>query len=427
MEMCENAARTPESLADVESGILRDVMADGLRKFEEALQAMADAEPAVGSDGRRLRRARRIGMEIDTSFGQARISVVCGQCKSTRGWETPFRDRLFRGERGAVSPALERKVVTTVCETGSFEKAAKVCGAWGCELSDDKAMATIRRVGDACDTALLPRFCDCAAGKEDTLIVMMDGWLARYRADKWGHPKAQPAERVSWHEVKSAVMFRLSQVAEVNRGRRILVTKHVVATPAETSPVDFGRRVQDEAQRMGMDRAEKVYVIMDGGAYLWGVFNDRFADIAVGQLDYYHASQHLHALADALFPKESQRDEKEAWTHRLLKNLKTWGPKTLMDAIAEAEEKKIADKERRDTVRREASYFRDHEEHMGYRTARREGVPIGSGAMESQCSQNQNRFKRRGQFWSKGGFASFLEAYVWYTNEEIKYLYRHAA
>lgn len=35
--------------------------------------------------------------------------------------------------------------------------------------------------------------------------------------------------------------------------------------------------------------------------------------------------------------------------------------------------------------------------------------------MESQCSQNQNRFKRRGQFWSKGGFASFLEAYVWYT------------
>ena len=52
MKMCENAAPTPESLAAVESGILRDVMADGLRRFQEALQAMADAEPAVGSDGR---------------------------------------------------------------------------------------------------------------------------------------------------------------------------------------------------------------------------------------------------------------------------------------------------------------------------------------------------------------------------------------
>lgn len=38
-----------------------------------------------------------------------------------------------------------------------------------------------------------------------------------------------------------------------------------------------------------------------------------------------------------------------------------------------------------------------------------------------------NRFKRRGQFWSKGGFASFLEAYVWYTNDELKYLYRQAS
>ena len=98
-----------------------------------------------------------------------------------------------------------------------------------------------------------------------------------------------------------------------------------------------------------------------------------------------------------------------------------------MDAIAETEEKKIADKERRETVRREASYFRDHEGHMDYRTARGEGVPIGSGAMESQCSQNQNRFKRRGQFWSKSGFASFLAAYVWYTNDELDVIYRQSA
>lgn len=57
MRICENAAQTPGSPADVETGILRDVMADGLRRFEEALQSMADAEPSVGSDGRRLRRA----------------------------------------------------------------------------------------------------------------------------------------------------------------------------------------------------------------------------------------------------------------------------------------------------------------------------------------------------------------------------------
>jgi len=34
--------------------------------------------------------------------------------------------------------------------------------------------------------------------------------------------------------------------------------------------------------------------------------------------------------------------------------------------------------------------------------------------MESQCAQFQNRFKRRGQFWTKQGFAAFLELAVRY-------------
>ena len=423
----ENTNVTPQTLAEVEEKVFRESMDRGLADLAARLQAVADAMPAEGSDGRRLRRTKRIGMEIDTLLGKTKISVLCGQCKSTGGWETPFRDRLFRGERGAVSPALERRIVTTTCETGSFEKAAKVCGAWGCELSDDKAMATVRRVGDACKSAAAPKFCDCAAGRDDVLVVMMDGWMARHREEKWGRKNAPAEERVAWHEIKSAVMFRLSQVAEVNKGRKVLITKHIVAMPAQTGPVEFGRKVQDEAVRMGLNRAKKVYVIMDGGAYLWGVFKDRFEDIAVGQLDYYHASQHLHALAEAMFPEESQKEERDAWTRRLLKNLKTWGPKTLMDAIAEAEQVKINGKAWRETVRRESEYFKDHREHMDYRTARREGVPIGSGAMESQCSQNQNRFKRRGQFWSKAGFASFLAAYVWYTNDELKYLYCRTA
>ena len=73
---------------------------------------------------------------------------------------------------------------------------------------------------------------------------------------------------------------------------------------------------------------------------------------------------------DERFPTRCHIADCPLWTHMLLKNIRTWGPKTLTDAIAEAEEKKITDKERRETVGREASYFRDHEEHMDYRTAR---------------------------------------------------------
>ena len=37
------------------------------------------------------------------------------------------------------------------------------------------------------------------------------------------------------------------------------------------------------------------------------------------------------------------------------------------------------------------------------------------------CGQFQDRLKRRGQFWTRKGFAPFLRAYVWYMNGELEY------
>jgi hypothetical protein len=76
-----------------------------------------------------------------------------------------------------MSPALEQKIVTAVCETGSFKKAATVSKAWGYNLTDDKAMSTIRKVGEACLLSKLTNYCDFAARQDDILIIMMDGWL----------------------------------------------------------------------------------------------------------------------------------------------------------------------------------------------------------------------------------------------------------
>ena len=77
--------------------------------------------------------------------------------------------------------------------------------------------------------------------------------------------------------------------------------------------------------------------------------------------------------------------------------------------------------EGRKVAEREINYFEKHKEHMDYGKRRREGVPIGSGAVESLCGQFQDRLKRRGQFWSREGFAAILRAYVWHMNEELDY------
>ena len=53
-------------------------------------------------------------------------------------------------------------------------------------------------------------------------------------------------------------------------------------------------------------------------------------------------------------------------------------------------------------------YFRVHRDHLDYATLAARGAPIGSGSMESQCSQFQDRLKRRGQFWSPDGLLHLL-------------------
>ena len=409
-------------LVQLEREIEAEARAEGLKKFQSCLQELSDSMPVTGSDGNPLLKRRKIGMKITTTMGTANISVICGICRKTRQYETPFRLHYFRGERGALTPGLEQRVVAMSCETGSYEKASVMCAKWGCKISDDKIMDTIGNVAKACDEAQLPKLCDNAAGKDDVLMIMMDGWFARHREEKWGVESAPMEERVAWREIKSAVIYKLSHAMMTSGKRATLISKHVVAMPARTDPVEFGKKVHEEAVRMGMLRAKKVYMLMDGGVYLWGIYDDRFKNIATAGLDYYHATEHLTALAEAIFTPEEFNIRQE-WLKRMCRNLKTWGPNTLMREIAKYKEEKKENPEQIKKIDVQAEYFKKHKDHMEYRKARKEGVPIGSGSVESLCAQLQNRFKRRGQFWSHQGLKSFLTVYTRYMNNELEYCY----
>jgi hypothetical protein len=221
--------------------------------------------------------------------------------------------------------------------------------------------------------------------------------------------------------MKTAVLYCLKDRAELGPKRAALLRKHVVATPANTDPLTFGKRVHQEAMRMGMARAKRVYVVMDGAVWLWNIFEDRFHSVASGTLDFYHASEHIHALGEALF--ENQEDSGK-WAAKLLKDLKHHSVSTLTRTLSEL----VADADAqppktREIIRQTSTYFEKHTEHMDYPAAAAAGCPIGSGSIESQCSQFQNRFKRRGQFWSISGLSALLQIAVRHQNNEIRSLW----
>lgn len=218
--------------------------------------------------------------------------------------------------------------------------------------------------------------------------------MVRERGEQWGLKPADAAgDRVAWHELKVATIFRLSDRAQTQTGRPMLLDKFQVLLRGD--PHEFGRRVHAQALRRGLAQARNVYVVADGAVWIWNIVNDRFSQ-AEGLVDFYHASQHLWSVAHAL---HGDGDQERQWVEPLLHQLRhgEHGRVTdLLEAMAE-ESDRAADQ--RQILRREAGYFDNHRDHMDYRKAADEGRPIGSGAVESSCKQIQGRFKQTGQFW----------------------------
>ena len=314
-----------------------------------------------------------------------------------------------------MSPVLAERLCLTACSTFSYERAARMAKTWGVPVDDSTIHRCVQRKGARaeaqCEARVdravsvetrgeVAREAKARAPKEPfSLVVMLDGWMVRERGADWGlKPAENAANRVEWHEMKAGIVFRVDQRAETQSGRRMILEKHYVGYRG--TPYDFGRRLYAEVLRRGLMQATRVYVVADGAVWIWNLVEDRFSE-ATGVLDFYHASQHLWAVAHEMHADE---DEARQWIEPLLHQLKHGGEagvlKTLEDLLALCGE--LAE-ESAQVIEREVNYFQSHRDHIHYKQVESQGCPKGSGAVESTCSQFQDRFKRTGQFWSVPG------------------------
>ena len=383
------------------------------------VQGLVDRWEATSEAVAALKRKRHRDVRMLTFFGTIAVRVHQGIDRSDR-WVSPALTFLGLRPNQRYSPDMEKRTAVLAAETLSYERAARVSDATWFTLSDDAVRAVVVRLNDIAQghppTGMLPG----AASPDDTLVVMADGWNARHRGENWGRNKSNRnlPERVHWHEIRSAAIFKLSALLAVSGKRKAIMDKHVVAVPAETTPHDFGGLLHQEAVRMGLTRAKAVFFVMDGGVWLWRVYSDRFEACSKAMLDFYHLSQHLHALGAALHSTGSA--QAAAWCGRILHDLKHTSPRRLFKTLDELlEEPPSADPAVLEAIRAQNAYFRSHADHMDYAQNADQGVPIGSGSVESLCSQFQNRLKRTGQFWTKTGSAALLRITVRYWNGEL--------
>lgn len=219
------------------------------------------------------------------------------------------------------------------------------------------------------------------------LVVETDGVMVRYRD--------------GWHEVKLGLV-----------GGQVDGELHALSyVGAREGPAAFGPRLLAEAARRGaldvvgwegpgesLATLRRVVVLGDGAPWIWNLAAEHFGE-RIEIVDFYHASQHVWAIAHALYGEGSVLAHR--WAHFALLSLDYAGAS---DLLALLDTTKAATSEAAAVLQRERQYFRTHAARMDYPAFRAQGLPLGSGAVEAAARHLvQIRMKRAGARWSEDG------------------------
>lgn len=372
---------------------------------------------------------------VRTRHGEITITRSKGYCSKCEQWRFPADDALGLDKHATASPGLQKASALLVSKMPS-EEAEKVMRELTGFPADDSTMAReARRQGErakklrkkmdeqACHTQgrwEVTREVRAEIGNAPfVLVVEMDAFLVRER-DHWGETAqllGRDEKFSRWHWVYTATIFRLGERATTQSDRAMILSRGLVATREGLEA--FSQQVYAEAVRQGLLLAQDALVIADGGVWIWKIAQDRFPH-ARKRLDFYHASQHLHAVAAERFGEDKQAAQQ--WLKPMLNQLRNGGEtgvvQTLEDLASAANPGP-----QREALEREAEYFKTHKDHLDYSRGAAKGEPIGSGAIESTCRQFQCRFKRPGQFWSTKGDDALLALETFWRNDRWNLLF----
>lgn len=199
-------------------------------------------------------------------------------------------------------------------------------------------------------------------------------------------------------EVKLAAFFTRTKVDPEGRPVRDPDSTTYLASFASSD--EFGPLARHAALQRGWDRATRTIFLADGAAWTWEIARTCFPQ-AVQILDYYHASEHIVALAQAVYADPgTARNWALRWQSLIYES-------ELDTVLTEAQT--TAGPDLAEETRRQIDYLENHRHRMDYRRYRANGWFIGSGIVEAGCKHVVGqRLKQSGMFWTESGATAVL-------------------
>ncbi len=328
----------------------------------------------------------------------------CPRCRQTR---VPLDERLGI-EASGLTPGLMRLLCRTALELPYEQSQALLSDTLGftpCSAREAERVATChgerleQRVAQP-SSSKLPR---PARGSQRTYCLAIDGTMIPGLVNKEQH-------RVEWHEVKLAILF----------DPREIEPSFYVAGREDAE--GFGERLWRELEDRKITPERLRLIIADGAPWIWNLAAMHCPEVPQ-LLDFYHAAEHLHATAEAVWNSATA----ETWWQRRLDQLREGQVENFFASLRRlAKTHDTADPNT--SPQRLLQYFQDNCERLRYRWALQQNLPIGSGAVESAARHIvQQRLKQSGMRWSDPGAQAVLNLRTCHRNGDFEQYWENYA
>ncbi len=305
---------------------------------------------------------------------------------------------------GGVSPALVDEVSFQVCSSDAVRTGRACLARRGIDLGHKQTLKVVNQVGQrACqqrqqwlaDARLQPAV-DYGMLAGLKVVVSTDGGRVRLRKVKRGRRRksGHHGYATPWREPKLLAIYVVGPDGKA----------HQKFQPIYDGTLGDANALFDMLvgylRALGAHEAAQLVLIGDGAHWIWnraeslcnqvGLPAERMTQI----IDWYHAVQHLHSIADV--PVTWSKKRRKRWVNKAKKLLWQGQTESLVVEI-----NKLAVGRRAKPIKEHHDYFADNGARMQYKVFSDSGLPIGSGIIESAVRRIVNmRLKSPGKFWN---------------------------
>lgn len=185
-----------------------------------------------------------------------------------------------------------------------------------------------------------------------------------------------------------------------------------------------GKRLKSCVTKIGLDKKTKIHCVGDGAVWIADQVEEQFGSSGYYLIDFYHLCEYLSAAAKSICPLK----DRITWMEKQKTNLKQNRYKDVLLALKPYLEKEMGDKTQDIPVTDCYRYIENRQDHFDYKGAIENGLPIGSGEIESAHRYViQKRLKIAGAWWKEENAEKMLALRICRANNNWEQYWNKAA